>query len=106
MRPPRETGGSNAGWQQQGQTRGSCFSAATSSSSTSRQHARRRQALLTCRTCPRACTRITSAARLLLSKKIHRLPVVDSSGKLVGVLSRGNLVKAALAVRQAATPNN
>ena len=34
---------------------------------------------------------------LLLSKKIHRLPVVDASGRLVGVLSRGNLVKAALA---------
>jgi CBS domain-containing protein len=40
--------------------------------------------------------------RLLLSKKIHRLPVVTGEGKLVGVLSRGNLVKAALAVRKAA----
>ena len=48
----------------------------------------------------RACC---SAARLLLSKKIHRLPVVDAEGKLVGVLSRGNLVKAALAVRRAAS---
>jgi CBS domain-containing protein len=37
-----------------------------------------------------------------LSKKIHRLPVVNGEGKLVGVLSRGNLVKAALAVRKAA----
>jgi CBS domain-containing protein len=44
----------------------------------------------------------THARRLLLSKKIHRLPVVDGSGRLVGVLSRGNLVKAALAVRKAA----
>lgn len=40
--------------------------------------------------------------RLLLAKKIHRLPVVDEQGKLVGVLSRGNLVKAALALRKAA----
>lgn len=41
-------------------------------------------------------------ARLLLTKKIHRLPVVDAEGKLVGVLSRGNIVKAALALRQQA----
>eukprot|EP00879_Flechtneria_rotunda_P002756 GHRR01002965.1.p1 GENE.GHRR01002965.1~~GHRR01002965.1.p1 ORF type:complete len:214 (+),score=51.62 GHRR01002965.1:279-920(+) len=45
---------------------------------------------------------LDEAAMLLLAKKIHRLPVVDDSGKLVGVLSRGNLVKAALAVRRAA----
>ena len=37
---------------------------------------------------------------MLLSKKIHRLPVVDGSGQLVGVLSRGNIVKAALAMRK------
>jgi len=37
-----------------------------------------------------------------LTKKIHRLPVVDSSGQLVGVLSRGNIVKAALEMRKAA----
>jgi len=46
-------------------------------------------------------TDLNEAARLLLSKKIHRLPVVDDGGKLVGVLSRGNIVKAALAMRQA-----
>lgn len=40
--------------------------------------------------------------RVLLTKKIHRLPVVDREGKLVGVLSRGNIVKAALALRTAA----
>ncbi len=39
--------------------------------------------------------------RLLLTKKIHRLPVVDEKGRLVGVLSRGNIVKAALALRKA-----
>eukprot|EP00882_Tetradesmus_deserticola_P001227 GHRQ01001326.1.p1 GENE.GHRQ01001326.1~~GHRQ01001326.1.p1 ORF type:complete len:216 (+),score=73.39 GHRQ01001326.1:164-811(+) len=48
-------------------------------------------------------TDLDEAATLLLSKKIHRLPVVDAQGKLVGVLSRGNLVKAALAVRKAAS---
>ncbi|WIA13721.1 hypothetical protein OEZ85_007273 [Tetradesmus obliquus] len=48
-------------------------------------------------------TDLDEAATLLLSKKIHRLPVVDAEGKLVGVLSRGNLVKAALAVRRAAS---
>jgi CBS domain-containing protein len=47
-------------------------------------------------------TSLDEAATLLLSKKIHRLPVVDEQGKLIGVLSRGNLVKAALAVRKAA----
>eukprot|EP00878_Enallax_costatus_P035137 GHUV01039123.1.p1 GENE.GHUV01039123.1~~GHUV01039123.1.p1 ORF type:complete len:157 (+),score=43.57 GHUV01039123.1:437-907(+) len=47
-------------------------------------------------------TSLDEAAMLLLAKKIHRLPVVDEQGKLVGVLSRGNLVKAALAVRKAA----
>lgn len=47
-------------------------------------------------------TGLDEAATLLLSKKIHRLPVVTGEGKLVGVLSRGNLVKAALAVRKAA----
>ncbi len=40
--------------------------------------------------------------RLLLQKKIHRLPVVDENGSLVGVLSRGNLIKAALAMRKEA----
>lgn len=36
------------------------------------------------------------AARLLLLKKIHRLPVTNEDGRLVGVLSRGNVVKAVL----------
>lgn len=46
---------------------------------------------------------LDSAAALLLRKRVHRLPVVDEqTGKLVGVLSRGNLVKAALAIRKEA----
>lgn len=52
------------------------------------------------------CGSCCAACRVLLSKKIHRLPVVDAQGKLVGVLSRGNLVKAALAVRKAAAQQN
>ena len=44
--------------------------------------------------------------RILLSKKIHRLPVVDDNGTLVGVLSRGNIIKAALAARKAAPVAN
>lgn len=49
-------------------------------------------------------TNINEAARILLSKKIRRLPVVDDDGKLVGVLSRGNLVKAALFQRKSQKP--
>ncbi|KAI8476757.1 MAG: hypothetical protein J3K34DRAFT_463739 [Monoraphidium minutum] len=50
-------------------------------------------------------TDLDEAARLLLSKKVHRLPVVDDQGRLLGVLSRGNLVKAALALRSQAAVN-
>ncbi|KMZ68565.1 CBS domain-containing protein CBSX2, chloroplastic [Zostera marina] len=35
-------------------------------------------------------------ARLLLETKYHRLPVVDDMGKLVGMITRGNVVRAAL----------
>jgi CBS domain-containing protein len=44
---------------------------------------------------------VDDAARVLLTKRIHRLPVVDADGRLVGVISRSNLVKAALAMRSA-----
>lgn len=59
-----------------------------------------------CRCCCRSFPHHQPHNRLLLSKKIHRLPVVNGEGKLVGVLSRGNLVKAALAVRKAAAQQN
>lgn len=36
------------------------------------------------------------AARLLLDHKRRRLPVVDKDGKLVGIVSRGDLLAAAL----------
>ncbi len=38
-------------------------------------------------------TSITEALRLMLHHKIKRLPVVDESGKLVGLLGRGNLLR-------------
>jgi predicted transcriptional regulator len=47
-------------------------------------------------------TCMDEAARLLLLKKIHRLPVVNENGELVGVLSRGNVVKAVLRLHQEA----
>ena len=37
-----------------------------------------------------------------MSKKIRRLPVVDAEGCLVGLLSRRDIVMAALEVRKAA----
>ena len=43
-----------------------------------------------------------SSHSILLSKKIRRLPVVDAEGKLEGLLSRRDIVKAALEVRKAA----
>lgn len=43
---------------------------------------------------------------VLLEKKIRRLPVVDDSGKLVGLLSRSNIVRAAMEARQAQAQNN
>lgn len=41
-------------------------------------------------------TSLEDAARLLLETKYRRLPVVDNDGKLVGLITRGNIVKAAL----------
>ncbi|KZV20673.1 hypothetical protein F511_30574 [Dorcoceras hygrometricum] len=38
--------------------------------------------------------------RLLLRTKYRRLPVVDRDGKLVGIITRGNVVRAALQVKQ------
>ncbi|KAK4284565.1 hypothetical protein QN277_001382 [Acacia crassicarpa] len=41
-------------------------------------------------------TNLEDAARLLLETKFRRLPVVDEDGKLVGLITRGNIVRAAL----------
>lgn len=41
-------------------------------------------------------TNIEDAVRLLLETKYRRLPVVDDGGKLVGIITRGDIVRAAL----------
>ncbi|GAX78996.1 hypothetical protein CEUSTIGMA_g6436.t1 [Chlamydomonas eustigma] len=45
-------------------------------------------------------TNINDATSILLHKKIRRLPVVDSEGRLIGLLSRRDIIKAALEVRK------
>ncbi|GKV22613.1 hypothetical protein SLEP1_g32470 [Rubroshorea leprosula] len=46
-------------------------------------------------------TSLEDAARLLLETKYRRLPVVDGDGKLVGILTRGSVVRAALRIKRA-----
>lgn len=46
-------------------------------------------------------TNLEDAARLLLETKFRRLPVVDGDGKLVGIITRGNVVRAALQIKHA-----
>ncbi|XP_057449544.1 CBS domain-containing protein CBSX1, chloroplastic-like [Lotus japonicus] len=46
-------------------------------------------------------TNLEDAARLLLETKFRRLPVVDSEGRLVGIITRGNVVGAALQIKRA-----
>ncbi|KAK6924030.1 CBS domain [Dillenia turbinata] len=49
----------------------------------------------------RESTNLEDAARILLETKYRRLPVVDSEGKLVGIITRGNVVRAALLIKRA-----
>ncbi|KAF5961343.1 hypothetical protein HYC85_002552 [Camellia sinensis] len=49
----------------------------------------------------RESTNLEDAARLLLETKYRRLPVVDGEGKLVGIITRGNVVRAALQIKHA-----
>ncbi|PKA50626.1 CBS domain-containing protein CBSX1, chloroplastic [Apostasia shenzhenica] len=49
----------------------------------------------------RETANLEEAARLLLETKYRRLPVVDHAGKLVGIITRGNVVGAALHIKQA-----
>lgn len=44
---------------------------------------------------------LEDAARLLLETKYRRLPVVDGDGKLVGIITRGDVVRAALQIKHA-----
>ncbi|KAL4568740.1 hypothetical protein LXL04_024355 [Taraxacum kok-saghyz] len=48
----------------------------------------------------RETTNLEDAARLLLETKYRRLPVVDGEGKLVGIITRGNVVRAALQIKK------
>ncbi|KAL9464279.1 hypothetical protein AB3S75_001974 [Citrus x aurantiifolia] len=48
----------------------------------------------------RETTNLEDAARLLLETKYRRLPVVDADGKLVGIITRGNVVRAALQIKR------
>ncbi|KAL3525675.1 hypothetical protein ACH5RR_014047 [Cinchona calisaya] len=48
----------------------------------------------------RESTDLEDAARLLLDTKYRRLPVVDSDGRLVGIITRGNVVRAALQIKR------
>ncbi|KAK4491120.1 hypothetical protein RD792_001844 [Penstemon davidsonii] len=45
-------------------------------------------------------TNLEDVVRLLLRTKYRRLPVVDNEGKLVGIITRGNVVRAALHIKQ------
>ncbi|KAK3018568.1 hypothetical protein RJ639_004293 [Escallonia herrerae] len=49
----------------------------------------------------RETTNLEDAARLLLETKYRRLPVVDADGELVGIITRGNVVRAALQIKRA-----
>ncbi|KAL9229778.1 hypothetical protein vseg_005210 [Gypsophila vaccaria] len=49
----------------------------------------------------RETTNLDDAARLLLETKYRRLPVVDADGKLVGIITRGNCIRAALKIKRA-----
>lgn len=48
----------------------------------------------------RETTNLEDAARLLLETKFRRLPVVDAEGRLVGIITRGNVVRAALHMKR------
>ncbi|XP_074302454.1 CBS domain-containing protein CBSX1, chloroplastic-like [Silene latifolia] len=49
----------------------------------------------------RQTTNLDDTARLLLETKYRRLPVVDADGKLVGIITRGNCIRAALQIKRA-----
>ncbi len=47
----------------------------------------------------RARAHVGEAASIMIAKRLHRLPVVDASGHLVGILSRSDVFKRALQER-------
>ncbi|KAL1193216.1 CBS domain-containing protein CBSX1 [Cardamine amara subsp. amara] len=50
-------------------------------------------------------TNLEDAAKILLETKYRRLPVVNSDGKLVGIITRGNVVRAALQIKRSGDMN-
>ena len=48
----------------------------------------------------RKATALTDAAQILMKSRVRRLPVVDADGRIEGVISRGNIIAAALAHRK------
>ena len=47
-------------------------------------------------------TNVEAAARILLERKVRRLPVVNEKGHLMGMFTRGDVIRAALHSRKAA----
>jgi CBS domain-containing protein len=37
---------------------------------------------------------LSEAARILNDRKIHRLPVLDNTGQIIGILTRGDIIRA------------
>ncbi|XP_042465040.1 CBS domain-containing protein CBSX1, chloroplastic-like isoform X1 [Zingiber officinale] len=53
----------------------------------------------------RESTDLEDAARLLLETKYRRFPVVDGNGKVVGIITRGTVVRAALRIKHRTNKN-
>ena len=47
-----------------------------------------------------AAARLEDAADVIVRRKVHRLAVVDAAGVCVGILSRGDILKATLQARR------
>lgn len=56
--------------------------------------------------CVRPNTTLSDATRILINMKVRRLPVVDENGRLLGIVTRGNIIKGALKARRRARADN
>ncbi|GAB1539340.1 CBS domain-containing protein [Scytonema sp. NUACC21] len=43
---------------------------------------------------------VTDAARLMHDRSVHRLPVLDSEGQVIGILTRGDIIRAMAASQE------